>query len=197
MKKSILILAGFLVLFASACEKEDEPIPGENPDELYQNSPSSPLPADFLNSLWFWGNSGPISYYDHDGNHVGSAIEAGRQYKFSEVNGQGRLEFEQYLGTRNASNCVTDIYTRKRGTVKFESNNLFTFYPVTGSFKTIKSGTAASCSKETIERPATAEDLKPIPERYEIKIINGEKLLYAYNHSPADSTPVFVYQRLP
>src|SRR5690349_20834098 len=111
MKKTLLILCSFMAFLAAGCEKGTGPLPSKDPESLYQNSPASPLPAAFQNSLWFWGNSGPLSYYDHDGNHVGNATEAGRQYKFSEVNGQGRLEFEQYLGLRNASNCITEIYT--------------------------------------------------------------------------------------
>jgi hypothetical protein len=191
MQKIVFVFLSFLFLGA-ACE--DKPVPpGE---DAYQHSPSSPLPAGFEGGTWFWGNSGPLSYYDHDGNNVGSATEAGRQYKFTEINGQGRLEFEQYLGLRNASNCVTEIYTRKQGTVKFEGGNKFTFFPVEGSFKTVKSGTAASCSKETTERKATGEDLSPVVYLYQLLPVDGQTLLYVYAETDVQYTnPLFVYQQ--
>jgi hypothetical protein len=191
MQKIVFVFLSFL-FFGAACE--DKPVPpGE---DAYQDSPSSPLPAGLEGGAWFWGNSGPLSYYDHDGNHVGSATEAGRQYRFTETNGQGRLAFEQYLGMRNASNCVTEIYTRKQGTVTFEGSHQFTFFPVEGSFKTVKSGTSSSCSKETTERKATGEDLGPVTYRYQLRVVNGETLLYVYDQTDVNFTsPLFVYQR--
>lgn len=178
------------------CKKDDVGIDGDSLEEdLYKNSPSSTIPVDLKESTWFWGNSGPLSYYDHDGNEVGSATEAGRQYKFIEVKGQGRIEFEQYLGMRNASNCVTEIYTRKNGTVKFEGADRFTFYPLAGSFKTVKKGTSASCGNETTERKADKEDLRPVTFLYQIKVIEGEKLLYVFSEEDVQYTnPLFVYQ---
>jgi hypothetical protein len=191
MQKIVFVFLSFLFLGAACAEK---PVaPGE---DAYQDAPSSPLPGGLKGGAWFWGNSGPLSYYDHDGNRVGSATEAGRQYKFSEVNGQGRLEFEQYLGMRNASNCVTEIYTHKRGTVKFKGGNQFTFYPLDGSFRTVKSGTSTSCSQETTERKAAGEDLDPVTFRYQLLPVDGQTLLYVYGETDVNYTnPLFVYQQ--
>jgi hypothetical protein len=192
MQKLVIVFLSFLFLGAACADKPVSPKEDNNPD-----SPSSPLPGGLKGGTWFWGNSGPLSYYDHDGNKVGSATEAGRQYKFTEVNGQGRLEFEQYLGMRNASNCVTEIYTRKRGTVKFEGGNKFTFFPQAGSFKTVKSGTSASCSQETTERKAAGEDLAPVTFLYQLLPVDGQTLLYVYGETDAQYTnPLFVYQQV-
>ncbi len=92
--------------------------------------------------------------------------------------------------------CVTEIYTRKRGTVAFEGGNKFTFFPLEGSFKTVKSGTAASCSKETTERKATGEDLAPVTYRYRLLPVDGQTLLYVYGETDAAyANPLFVYQQ--
>jgi hypothetical protein len=185
-----------IVLLSGLMGCENKPVsPEENP---VVHSAGTPLPGGLKDGTWFWGNSGPMSYYDHDGNDVGSATEAGRQYRFTEVNGQGRLEFEQYLGMRNASSCVTEIYTRKSGTVRFERAGTFTFYPLNGSFKTVKSGRYSSCAKETSERKASGEDLLPVTLRYQLKPVDGETLLYIYNESDVHhANPLFVYQKLP
>ncbi|WP_114777722.1 hypothetical protein [Botryobacter ruber] len=191
MKKANFLTCLLLLFITLGCEKD--PVVPQDP---YQNSPGTAVHADFKGGVWFWGYSGPQSYYDADGNEVGKELEAGRQYRFSEVDGKGRMEFEQYLGMRNGSNCVTEIYTRKKGTVKFEGTNKFIFYPVEGSFKTIKKGTSASCSNETSERQATPDDLKPITILYEIRVIDGEKLLYVFGEDDQGGTdPLFVYQR--
>lgn len=194
MKKAILTLLYLTAFIAMRCKESEVIAPNSDP---YPNLPSSPIPTDFKDGTWFWGNSGPLSYYDNDGNEVGSATEAGRQYKFEEINGQGRLQFEQYLGMRNASNCITEIYTRKNGTVKFEGKDKFTFYPVEGSFKTVNSGTSATCGKETTERKATPDDLLPVTFLYEMRVIQGEKLVYVFLESDVNYTnPLFVYQKV-
>jgi hypothetical protein len=191
MKKISLFFCSLIIFLTMGCKEDDI----SHDKDLYDNSPSSTIPVGFDDGTWFWGNSGPLSYYDHDGNEVGSEIEAGRQYTFLEVNGQGRLQFEQYLGMRNASNCVTEIYTRLNGTVKFEGTDKFTFYPVEGSFKTVKKGTASSCSNETTEREATQDDLVPITSLYQIKNVEGEKLLYVFSEQDINyENPLFVYQ---
>jgi hypothetical protein len=195
MKKVFLFLNVLIFTLSTGCDKEEVAIDDNGIDGLYKNSPSSTIPADLKDGTWFWGNSGPLSYYDHDGNEVGSNTEAGRQYQFSEVNGQGRIQFEQYLGMRNASNCVTEIYTRKKGTVKFEGTDRFTFYPLEGGFKTIKKGTSASCSNETTERKADKEELVPVVFLYQIKVVSGEKLLYVFDEEDVEhANPLFVYQ---
>ena len=93
------------------------------------------------------------------------------------MNGQGRLKFWQYLGTRTSSSCVAEYYTYKEGTVKFEGD-LLTFYPVKGTFKTIKKDCAAG--NGTTERKAEGDDLKPDAYRWELKTIEGKTYLYAF-----------------
>ncbi|MND41779.1 hypothetical protein D3C80_325350 [compost metagenome] len=172
-----------------SCKKDDGPT--TNTEDLYKNKPSTPIPASLKNGLWFWGGLSPISYYDRDGHQVGNDWEAARQYSFTEVDGKGRLEFIQYLGTRNASNCVTEIYTLKKGTVVFEGTDKFTFHPVEGNFRTVKKG----CSNDgTTKRQATAEELKPEDYLWEIKQISGEPYFYIYDSKDVNKEdPVFVY----
>lgn len=187
----LLIALFFLTLSVSvvSCGSDDETGPTV---DLYKDKPSTPIPAALKNGIWFWGGLSPIAYYDRDGHQVGNDWEAARQYTFSEVDGKGRLEFIQYLGTRNASNCVTEIYTTKKGTIAFEGNDKLTFYPVEGSFKTVKKG----CSNDgTTTRKATGDDLKPETLLWEIKTVSGEPLLYIYESTDVQKEdPVFVYQ---
>lgn len=184
-----LVMSCITILLSASCKKEND---SKTNDNLYKNSPSSPVPDVLKSGLWFWGGLSPISYYDRDGHEVGNGTEAARQYSFTEVGGQGRLEFMQYLGLRNASNCVTEIYTTKKGTVKFEGDNKLTFYPVEGSFRTVKKG----CSENgTTTRKAEGDDLKPETYLWKVRFFDGGPLLYTYNETDvAMQNPVFVYQ---
>lgn len=180
-----LACVAFLITTLS-CKKSANAQP-----DLYSNAPATAIPAEIKNGLWFWGGIGPVSYYDRDGHQVGNATEAAREYSFSEVNGKGRYEFIQYLGMRNASNCVTEIYTTKKGAIAFEGADKLTLYPVEGKFRTIKKGCTDS---GTTERKATADDLKPETYLWEIKSPAGEPLLYIYDSQDvAKQDPVFVY----
>ena len=179
-----------LVFSISSCKKSGDK-QQQQTDDLYRNSPSTSIPVALKGGFWFWGSVGPIAYYDRDGHQVGNGTEAARQYSFTEVAGKGRLEFMQYLGLRNASNCVTEIYTTKKGTVVFEGTDRISLYPVEGSFKTVKTG----CSDAgTTTRKATADDLKPETYLWEVKTSSGEPLLYIYNTTDVNKQdPVFVY----
>ncbi len=151
------------------------------------------MPAELADGIWFWGGLGPIAYYDRDGHQVGNETEAARQYTFTEVNGKGRLEFIQYLGLRNSANCVTEIFTTKKGTVAFGSGDKLTFYPVEGSFRNTKTG----CSNNGTEtRTAAGDDLKPEEYFYELKMGSNTRLLYIYDITDVNrEDPVFVYQQ--
>jgi len=190
-KINLLFIAVYAMLFVSfsSCKKSDSS--SQSQEDLYKRSPSSAIPAALKGGIWFWGNFGPVSYYDRDGHEVGNGTEAAREYDFKEVSGQGRIEFIQYLGLRNASNCVTEIYTTKKGTVVFEGADKFTFYPVEGSFKTVKKG----CSDAgTSTRNATGDDLKAESYLWEIKTASGEPLLYIYKTTDTNKQdPIFVY----
>ena len=191
-KINFLFIALYAMLFVSfsACKKSDNG--AQQQEDLYKKSPSSAIPATLKGGIWFWGNLGPIAYYDRDGHQVGNGTEAAREYEFKEVSGQGRIEFMQYLGLRNASNCVTEIYTSLKGTVVFEGADKFTFYPVEGNFKTVKTG----CSDAgTTTRKATANDLKPDTYLWEVKTTSGNPLLYVYKTTDVNKQdPVFVYR---
>jgi hypothetical protein len=187
VKLQPLALFFALTLFSPSCKKTND----VQQQTLYKVSLSTSIPSGLKGGLWFWGSIGPIAYYDRDGHELGNGTEAARQYSFTEVQGQGRLEFMQYLGIRNASNCVTEIYTTKKGTVAFEGTDKFTFYPVEGNFKTVKKG----CSENgTTTRKAEGDDLKPETYLWEIKTPSSEPLLYIYNSSDTDKqSPLFVY----
>lgn len=175
MKKATLILCSFIAVTLFACTK---PEVEENEPDLYQNSPSSLVPAELAKGLWFYGTISAISYWDRNGHKLGNDYEAGREYQFSNVNGQGRLKFWQYLGTRNSSSCIVEYFTYKEGTVKFEGD-LLTFYPVKGTFKTVKSD--CSAGDGTTQRKAVGDDLKPDSYRWEIATINGYKYLRTFS----------------
>jgi hypothetical protein len=187
-KLTLLIITIAVFSTVTSCE---DPTENENTNDLYKNSPYSSIHTELKGGFWFWGSLGPISYYDRDGHEVGNATEAARQYFFSEEAGQGRFEFMQYLGMRNGSNCVTEIYTTKKGTVFFEGTDKVIFYPVEGNFKTVKSG----CSDAgTSTRKATADDLKAETYLWEVKTSSGEPLLYIYNTTDTNKEdPIFVY----
>lgn len=180
---SICLLPAML----SSCSKS-----GNNSKDVdYGNSPSTSIPSNLKGGIWFWRNIGPIAYYDRDGHHVGNETEAAREYVFSELNGQGRFEFTQYLGMRNASNCVTEIYTTKKGTVAFSGSDKLTLYELEGSFRTVKSGCSGAGSST---RKATSDDLKSYSYLWELKTFENEPLLYMYEVTDtAKENPIFVY----
>lgn len=187
-KQSTLLYVLLISFLVSNCQKNKT-----GKEELYTNTPATAVPASFKDCIWFWGNFGPIAYFDRDGHEVGNETEAARQFTFTEVDGKGRVEFMQYLGLRNSSNCVTEIYTTKKGTIAFEGTDKFTFYPVEGNFRTIKKGCT---NNSTDSRAATGEDLAPQPFLWEIKTIDNNKLLYIYNADDVNKqNPIFVYQK--
>lgn len=188
MKKLLFIFSGCVVILSSSCTKKDAASKQE--EDLYKDSPSSIVPADLTEGLWFYGTISAISYFDRDGHQLGNDYEAGREYQFKNVNGQGRMVFYQYLGTRTSSSCVSEFYTYKEGTVKFESDK-FTFYPVKGNFKTIKKGCS---SNGTTQRNAEEDDLQPTTYRWDIRMIENQKHLYVFLEEDVDhEDPVFVY----
>lgn len=190
MKQITLLVTGLLFFTLMACSKSDSEL--KKPTDPYKEVPSSPVPDQLATGVWFSGTLSAISYYDRHGHEIGSDYEAGREYQFYNEGGKGRIRFWQYLGMRTSSNCVTEIYTRKEGSVVFEGAT-FTFYPVKGSFKTIKKG--CSSGDTTTERPATDEDLKPVVFRWELRDVNGESLLYTFaEHDVHHENPLFVYQ---
>jgi hypothetical protein len=189
MKRILLTACSLIAIALISCNKSNG---GLNDADLYQNVPASKIPHELANGLWFYGTLSAISYYDRDGHEMGNDYEAGREYQFYNQNGKGRMKFWQYLGTRTASNCVTEIYTRKEGAVVFEGDR-FIFYPVKGSFKTVKKG--CTSGNGTQEREAETDDLTPTTYRWDIRELNGVPHLYTFMETDVNhETPVFVYQ---
>ena len=184
MKKITLVVVSLITVTLFACTKSGVE---KREEELYKNSPSSMVPKELSNGVWFYGTISAISYWDRDGHELGNDYEAGREYQFSNVGGQGRLKFWQYLGTRTSSSCVAEYYTYKEGTVKFE-DDMLTFYPVKGTFKTIKKD--CSTGNGTTERKAVSDDLKPDIFRWDIKTINGNTYLQTYSKDDVDHNNV-------
>lgn len=189
--KHLFLLMGMLTLLGfQNCKKEKE----EDKDP-YANVPSSRVPTQISGGAWFSGTLSAISWFDRDGHHLGNDYEAGREYQFLEKDGKGRMIFLQYLGLRTYGTCVTEHFTRLEGSVVFE-NDLFTFHPVKGEFKTIKD--KCSAGNGVTKRAAAGDDLKPIRYRWEIKVVDGERLLYTYDeHDTAHETALFVYALAP
>jgi len=185
--KTMYYLLAICASIILSCKKtnieEEQPVP--------QDKPATETPSELKNGLWFWGGLGPISYYDRDGHQLGSDWEAAREYYFTEQNKKGKLEFYQYLGTRSASNCVTEIFTKKIGTTVFEGNK-FTFYPISGTFTTVKKG----CSTNgTTTRNAEPKDLQADTWLWKIKDFEEVKRLYIYETKDTEmEDPVFVYK---
>ena len=193
MKKITLIVCSLLTITLFACKKTD--VAPNKTEDLYKNSPSSLVPDNLSSGVWFYGTLSAISYWDRDGHHLGNDYEAGREYQFSNVGGQGRLKFHQYLGTRTSSSCVAEYFTYKEGTVKFDGDK-FTFYPVKGNFKTIKKD--CSSSNGTTERKAGADDLKPDTYRWELATIEGERYFNVYTEDDlAHEDVIFSYSYAP
>lgn len=188
MKKTAFLICSLLTLSLLACKKEK---PGPDPEDLYQNVPATLVPQELASGVWFTGTLSAISYFDRDGHELGPEYEAGREYQFSNVAGKGRLKFWQYLGVRTSSSCVTEHFTYKEGSVVFEGDKLI-FYPVKGNFKKIKKG--CSADNGTTVRNAVGTDLDPVTLLWEIREVNGERLLYTYDETDvAHENPVFVY----
>jgi hypothetical protein len=190
MKKITFIVYSLIAVTLFACTKTGVEVKKE--EDLYNNSPATLVPNELAKGLWFSGTISPISYFDRDGYNLGNDYEAGREYQFSNVGGQGRLKFWQYLGTRNSSSCTAEYYTYKEGTVKFEGDKL-TFYPVKGNFKTIKKG--CSSGNGTTPREAAGDDLKPDTMLWELKTIDNVTYLYVYLEKDVEhKNAVFVYR---
>ncbi|WP_423735283.1 hypothetical protein [Chitinophaga caseinilytica] len=187
MKNFLLFLGILTCLGFQQCKKDDA-----KEQDPYAGVPSSRVPTQLSGVLWFSGTLSAISYFDRDGHHLGNDYEAGREYQFQEKDGKGRMVFFQYLGLRTSSSCVTEHFTRLEGSVVFEGD-LFTFYPVKGEYKTVKD--KCSTGNGVTKRAAANDDLKPIKYRWEIKIIDGERLFYTYEEQDtAHEAALFVYR---
>ena len=186
MKAIIWMIVSAMLLATTSCKKGSD-----KEEELYRNVPNSKVPDELASGTWFYGTLSAISFYDRYGHNLGNEYEAGREFQFSNQDGKGRVKFWQYLGMKTYSTCVTEIYTRKEGSIVFNGKT-FTFYPVKGSFKTIKD--KCSSGNGVNERPAEADDLSPETFRWEIRIIEGVKHLYTFAEDDVNlSNPLFVY----
>jgi|GEM_PF-1005607 len=201
MKKTglcALLLAVCSVALLTSCDKtgkitKDEPGKMGNSVTQDPTTPYSLIPNELKNKTWFTGTVSAISYYDRNGYKLGNDYEAGREFHFFEDSkNRGRATFWQYLGTRNYSNCVTEIYTYKEGTVVF-NGDIFTFYPVSGRIRNVKSN--CGTSDGTVIRNGEHDDLAPFSYRWEIIDLDGKPHLYTYDIDDVDhSDVVFVYE---
>ena len=183
----MLIALGAILLISASCSKKQD----DDSEKAYEESPASPVPGELAKGTWFSGTLSAISYFDRDGHSLGNEYEAGREYSFTNVNGKGRMKFWQYLGTRTGSNCVSEYYTYKEGTVVFNGDR-FIFYPVKGNYRTVKD--KCSSGNGTTKRDAAGDDLKPDTYRWELKMVDGRPLLYTYLETDANhQDPLFVY----
>jgi hypothetical protein len=169
-----------------ACSKK-----GPEKDVL-NGLPSSKVPDELATGSWFSGTLSAISYWDRDGHQLGHDHEAGREFQFRNTNGKGTVHFWQYLGMRNYSGCITEIYTRKEGTVAFNGDK-FTFYAAKGSFRTVKE--KCSTGNGATTRNAGADDLQPTTYRWEIRMIEGKPYLYTFSEDDVNhETALFIYE---
>ncbi|TDH24599.1 hypothetical protein EXU57_14765 [Segetibacter sp. 3557_3] len=161
MKKWILILCSLFAVTVYACTKPGTEENGE--EALYQNSPSSKVPEEFLGKRWLQHYVGILHYLDKTPFTLSTdRNDYGQVYKFS--NGgpdgkQGRYEYHGYLGNRtNFGKCITHNLQTTKGTVKFEGN-VVSFYPLEGTKTLEKKGCETADTKTQEKIPAS--DLKP------------------------------------
>lgn len=181
MKKTLFSLFSLLLIAGTtiSCQKNgnDQSSDQQNED-LYKNSPRSAVPDQLAPGTWTYGTISAIGYYNDNGNHVGNAYSAAREYK---VTKDGYYEFAQFLSTEGStSSCINEYFTHLKGTVKFEGNKM-TLYPVEGSFRSVKTSRSAgntSCPVSNTRRTASAAELKELVSTYYWKTVNIEGDLY-------------------
>ena len=192
---SILAVTSFTTM---SCEKDKDNAAASSNEDLYKNSPRSEVPSELAPGTWTYGTISAIGYYNDNGNHVGNAYSAAREYK---VTKDGYYEFAQFLSTEGStSSCVNEYFTHLKGTLKFEGNKV-TFYPVEGTFRSVKtsrSTTANSCPISNTKRVATKEELQDLIDTYywRTEVFDNTKYLQVYsaNDPQMQNDPVFWYE---
>jgi hypothetical protein len=181
-----------------SCKKSGDDTPGSSTEDLYKNSPRSEVPGELAPATWTYGTISAIGYYNDNGNHVGNAYSAAREYK---VTKDGYYEFAQFLSTEGAtSSCINEYFTHVKGTMKFEGNKV-TFYAVEGSFRSVKTSRYAStnsCPISNTKRIATKEDLKNLTSTYywKTEVYNGVTYLQVFTDDDPDMQEVVFSYRI-
>ncbi|ANE53114.1 hypothetical protein [Flavisolibacter tropicus] len=200
MKKALFIICGLISLTASSCDKKNDKTDATTnyDSDLYKKSPRSDVPDALAPGTWTSGNISAIGYYNDNGDHVGNAYSAAREYK---VTKDGYFEFAQLLVVEGStSSCINEYFTQLKGTMKFEGSKL-TLYPVEGNFRTVKTSRSASntsCPKSDTKRPATKEEIAMKPTTYYWKTVTDNSRLYLQVFEESDPTmqgnATFVYE---
>jgi hypothetical protein len=97
------------------------------------------MPAN-IPGQWMYGNFSMTEFWTQDGSYSGNAVEVAVAFDFK-ANGQAEL----YIisgGTSYA--CRTEAFEYKKGTVQFNQDNSFTFYPTEGRVRGFYKGCAPS-----------------------------------------------------
>jgi hypothetical protein len=200
MKKVLFIICGLISLTASSCDKKEDTTDTTNNynSDLYKNSPRSEVPSALAMATWTSGNISAIGYYNDNGDHIGNAYSAAREYK---VTKDGYYEFAQLLVVEGStSSCINEYFSHMKGTLKFEGTNKVTFYPVEGNFRTVKTSRLASntsCPKSDTRRVATKEDEAMKATTYYWKTVTDNNKLYFQvfeENDPNMQNATFVYE---
>ncbi len=117
-------------------------------------SSSTKVPAPFA-AKWLAGQFPMNKFWEYDGTYPGQAADLGLAF---DIKPDGSCEFFQVTG-QNTYGCRTQHLIYKKGTISFNANQSFTFYPSQGTNREfVKVCDAAYQNKN---QKVTGEDLSP------------------------------------
>ncbi|QNF34696.1 hypothetical protein HUW51_18910 [Adhaeribacter swui] len=144
---------------------------GDDDEDDPKPAPRSEVPA-ALAHKWLAGQFSMTEFWKYDGSYSGNAFEMGIAFDFK---ANGDAEFYMVTGGTSMG-CRTESFIYKKGTVLFNNNNSFTFYPTEGRKRGYYRGCAASY--DDYDEKYTSKDLKPETYFYTIeKNSNGQDQL--------------------
>lgn len=162
MKKQLKTMILVLALLATACTKSDEE------GDLINDTPRSEVP-DALVGKWLNGTFSMSNWWTYDGQYAGNPFSSSRAFHFEK---NGDAEFFQVIKSFNGA-CSTEAFTYFRGTVQFNADGSFTFYPRQGNFR----GFYSCASGNNFNRPAGVDELNPIKLYWDRQFNNGQEYL--------------------
>jgi len=170
-----------LCIILPACELFDKDDPEPKPTQLTE------VP-DELAKKWMAGQFSMGEFWDYNGSYTGNAFETGIAFDFKP---DGKCEF--YLVAAGTSyGCRTEAFVYKKGTVKFNEDDLsFTFYPTEGRTRGFYKGCASSYQNYDL---ATArKDLQPETYYYTLQQnSNGQnQLIIRLQRETSNSTTFY------
>lgn len=145
MKLIFLFAVCLTVLSATGCSKDNDD------NIIISDTPRSEVP-DELVGKWLNGTFSMSNWYTYDGQYAGNPYSSSRAFSFEK---NGNAEFFQVIKTYNGA-CSTDAFTNYKGTVKFNNDGSFTFYPQQGTYR----GFYSCASSSNFNRPATKDEMK-------------------------------------